>query len=338
MIDFDDIRDDGVTIIAERWFEDTADFWDHVAARCSATSATSSPASRLRRAVVRGAGHDAPARQRRQEFSVPVYSCGGFASLTAVRAIVDRAERRDPPTVFLHLGDFDPSGESIFDSMTEDAAAFLDRDRLLAVSRFIPERVAFTAEQVSDYDLPTAPPKDTDSRSARWSGETCQLEALPPDVLAEIVEQSIEQWMDLDVLVGHRVCEKADRTDYCGAARWRRRSRGRGPNVTEGRTYGLSSGGLAPTSARSRETVPSPGQGVETRVCEWCGSPIEAGRRRHARFCSGRCRRRAWAAAHEQPIIAATCEGCGELLTACRSDARWCSGRCRMRARRSCSA
>lgn len=147
------------------------------------------------------------------EFSVPVYSCGGFASLTAVREIVDRAEGRDRPTVFLHLGDFDPSGESIFDSMSEDAAAFLGRDRLLAVSRFIPERVALTSDQVIDHDLPTAPPKDTDSRSARWSGETCQLEALPPDVLADLVAEAIWQWIDLEVFEGHRLSEQADRTE-----------------------------------------------------------------------------------------------------------------------------
>lgn len=31
IIDFDDIRDDGVTVAAQRWFEDTVDFWDHIA-------------------------------------------------------------------------------------------------------------------------------------------------------------------------------------------------------------------------------------------------------------------------------------------------------------------
>lgn len=214
MIDFDDIRDDGVTIIAQRWFEDPADFWDHTALQMQRYERNKQSGQPYYVEMWCEAQGMMPQLARvANEFSVPVYSCGGFASLTAVRAIVDRAQRRDRPTVFLHLGDFDPSGESIFDSMSDDAAAFLDRDRLMAVSRFIPERVALTADQVTDHDLPTAPPKDTDSRSARWSGETCQLEALPPDVLAEIVEESIEQWMDPDVLVGHRVSEKADRTE-----------------------------------------------------------------------------------------------------------------------------
>ena len=43
--------------------------------------------------------------------------------------------------------------------------------------------------------------EDRDRRSGSWEGEgTCQLETLPPDKLAEIVEQAIERWTDLDAL------------------------------------------------------------------------------------------------------------------------------------------
>ena len=90
---------------------------------------------------------------------------------------------------------------------------------------------------------------------------------------------------------------------------------------------------MTPTLAPGIETVPIPVSGVETRSCEWCGSPITR-RRSHAQFCSARCRRRAWAAAHDMPIISGTCHGCGAQLTGRRADARWCSERCRMRARR----
>jgi hypothetical protein len=43
--------------------------------------------------------------------------------------------RRNVPTVLLHVGDYDPSGESIFDAMTEDAAAFAQSDRVLETSK-----------------------------------------------------------------------------------------------------------------------------------------------------------------------------------------------------------
>jgi hypothetical protein len=47
---------------------------------------------------------------------------------------------------------------------------------------------------VRPHDLPTAPPKATDRRS--FDGETTQAEALPPDVLASIVEDAILDRID----------------------------------------------------------------------------------------------------------------------------------------------
>ena len=145
------------------------------------------------------------------EFSVPVYSAGGFASLTAVRQIVDRALARDVPTVLLHLGDFDPSGESIFEAMLADARAFLEEDRITMIEDITGVRVALTADQVEQHELPTAPPKKTDSRTRRWRGETCQLEALPPDLLAGLVRDAIGARLRADVFRRQVEQEDADR-------------------------------------------------------------------------------------------------------------------------------
>ena len=101
--------------------------------------------------------------------------------------------------------------------MTEDAAAFLAVDRILATSEFMPRRVALTAAQIATYNLPTAPPKSTDSRTAQWVGETCQLEALPPDVLASIVDVAIVEWMDLDIYSEHVDREREERVQMLRA-------------------------------------------------------------------------------------------------------------------------
>ena len=45
--------------------------------------------------------------------------------------------------------------------------------------------------------MPTAPPKETDRRA--FSGETCQAEALAPDVLAATLRVAIEQRIDHDI-------------------------------------------------------------------------------------------------------------------------------------------
>ena len=115
------------------------------------------------------------------------------------------------PTVLLHLGDFDPSGESIFESMLADSRAFLDADRVTMIEDITGVRVALTAGQVEQHELPTAPPKKTDSRTRRWRGETCQLEALPPDLLAGLVRDAIAARLRGDVFERQVGQEEADR-------------------------------------------------------------------------------------------------------------------------------
>src|SRR5205085_1007533 len=55
------------------------------------------------------------------EYGIPVYSTGGFSSVTVTHEIASRAADRNCDTLFLHVGDYDPSGESIFEAMSEDA-------------------------------------------------------------------------------------------------------------------------------------------------------------------------------------------------------------------------
>jgi hypothetical protein len=71
--------------------------------------------------------------------------------------------------------------------------------------------VALTGDQVDEYDLPTAPPKSSDTRSINWVGETCQLEALPPDTLAEVIDEAIREHLDLGLLDEVRDQEQSER-------------------------------------------------------------------------------------------------------------------------------
>ena len=212
LIQFDHIRDDGVVTISMDWFASPADFWDDAGRRARDYRRDRQACQPCRLELwCEGAGMAPQLARVADEFSVPVYSAGGFASLTAVRQIVDRALARDAPTVLLHLGDFDPSGESIFESMLADARAFLDEDRITMIEDIAGVRVALTAGQVEQHELPTAPPKRTDSRTRRWRGETCQLEALPPDLLAGLVRDAIGARLRADVFRRQVEQEDADR-------------------------------------------------------------------------------------------------------------------------------
>lgn len=142
-------------------------------------------------------------------FSVRAYTSGGFDSLTAKKDLADRIVMVEKPAIILHLGDYDPSGVSIFDSVAEDVTAFVEADRLHGQVTVDFHRIALTRDQVVEYDLPTAPPK-VSTHSRNWNGDTCQLEALPPNVIAEILKAALWQHIDPSKFLEDCEAEEAD--------------------------------------------------------------------------------------------------------------------------------
>jgi hypothetical protein len=121
-----------------------------------------------------------------------VYSSGGFDSLTEKYFAAYRIADHSEPTIVLYVGDYDPSGESMLDVIRGDVGAFADE--LGGQVEFC--RLAVTPTQAVEYDLPSAPPNPNDKRSA-WSGnETWQAEALPPDLLIQIVREGVANYFD----------------------------------------------------------------------------------------------------------------------------------------------
>ena len=133
-----------------------------------------------------------------ERYSIKSYSSSGFDSVTAKKQLADRICETGKPAKILHLGDYDPSGEDLFTAAAEDVRAFVLADRLNAMVDVEFIRVALTEGQVEAYRLPTSPAKESDSRSKRWKGETCQLEALAPDQIAALLTAQIDRIVDID--------------------------------------------------------------------------------------------------------------------------------------------
>lgn len=151
-------------------------------------------------------------------FRVGVASSSGFDSLTVKHDLYSDAKERmrdfGQTTTLLHLGDHDPSGVSLFESMAEDFDTFgADEgfDGLIEV-----RRVALTPEQILGVGIATKPDevKPTDSRSKsfieRGLEPAAQLEAIPPDTLSEIVRQAVKDSLDLDILTASREKEQRE--------------------------------------------------------------------------------------------------------------------------------
>lgn len=234
IIDYDDIRDDGIISRGgggSHTIEDEISRWRLSAQNYERNVQDSQPYAIQ---VWCEAGGMVPQLARVCEpYDIPVFSNSGFSSTTAVRQIVADCLWSEPrsPVLFLHLSDCDPSGYSIFQAMVEDVHAFVETDRERAYydadrdadaeehkrppcpctnpaceTRFYFERVALTLEQMEDLDIESSEvsrdPKDTRSASWRKAGLTRyqQLEALAPDAIARLLTDTIERYVDLSVI------------------------------------------------------------------------------------------------------------------------------------------
>jgi hypothetical protein len=155
------------------------------------------------------AGGMVPQLERVAEpYGVAVRSSGGFDSTTVKHQLGRLYGTQSKPVVVLHVGDLDPSGEHICSNLAEDVGAFTSHyGGELSVLR-----IAVTEDQQAAFDLPTAPTKPTDRRSFS-AAFTVQAEALPPDALASIVRNAIEQQLDMAALaqaIDHQQVLRAD--------------------------------------------------------------------------------------------------------------------------------
>lgn len=95
--------------------------------------------------------------------------------------------------VVLHFGDHDPSGID----MTRDAS---DRLALFAGVPVPVIRVALNMDQVEQYAPPPNPAKMTDSRAAdyvaKYGDESWELDALPPDVIENLIARHVARFRD----------------------------------------------------------------------------------------------------------------------------------------------
>lgn len=196
LIDFDAIRDDGFSRSRYQHWRSPESVLAAVKQTAESFFLDRQRAQPIKTVIWCEAGGMVPMLERVAEsYSVPVFSSGGFDSVSAKHAVA--REFLDMGSVHvLHIGDHDPSGVHVSLSLAEDVRAFMRAMRSDACAEFF--RLAVIPEQIEEHGLPTAPKKPTDRR--RFHGETVQAEALPPDVLAGIVKAAILDRIDLDIL------------------------------------------------------------------------------------------------------------------------------------------
>lgn len=136
-------------------------------------------------------------RQITDKFDVHLLAGGGYRSSSALYEAAERFKSVGKPVVILYLGDFDPSGLDIErDIKTRTKKVFgLEVDV---------QRVLLTRQDITDYELLPMPVKSGDTRTSAYVeehgfGEVYELDALPPDVIAEKLEEAIVKNMNMEL-------------------------------------------------------------------------------------------------------------------------------------------
>lgn len=184
------------------------------------------------------------------------YSSESFAWSVA-QSIIEAAERGKDTYVY-QLGDHDPSGVDAWRAFRKTVCGFLMEEhnelrarlaaahpeadfgdpaddghhfgtdstcvfsagRQIATAYF--ERLAVTEAQIYQLDLPTRPTKHTDTRARGFDGGSVEVDAIPPTVLRQIVEEAITGHIDPEALRLTQIAEQSERevlTNMIGEAR-----------------------------------------------------------------------------------------------------------------------
>jgi hypothetical protein len=191
LIDMAAIRDGGGQRVEPTTFRDADDFMQNMR-RWASTFQLDRQEGQPRRLLLlcEAAGMVPQLARVVRDYGLPVISSGGFESVTEKHALALELSQHMERVEVLHIGDHDPSGAHLFLALAEDVEAFgLAYDLDVSFTR-----LAVTREQIAAYGLDTAPAKATDNRA--FEGETCQVEAIAPDDLAEIIQAAIVERLD----------------------------------------------------------------------------------------------------------------------------------------------
>ena len=153
------------------------------------------------------------------QFCIPMTIGRGYCSLRPRYDIEQRfRESGKDKLVLLILSDFDPDGEEIAHSLARSLRDDFD------IEDIEPIKVAITADQVEEFDLPPAmKAKTTSANYKRFADEhgdgVWELEALPPETLQNVLREAIDSVIDTEAFNHEIDQEKADAAKLDGVRR-----------------------------------------------------------------------------------------------------------------------
>jgi hypothetical protein len=138
-------------------------------------------------------------------YDVPLMVERGYASLSFLHSAADYIRRLDVPTYIYHLGDFDPSGVNAAEKIEQTLREMAPNSDI----HF--ERMAVRPWQIEEWELPTRPTKQSDTRSKTFGDVSVELDAIDPGQLRRLVTDAIERHLPKHQLNILKAAEESER-------------------------------------------------------------------------------------------------------------------------------
>ena len=142
-------------------------------------------------------------------YTIPLTSGRGFCSIPPRQQMLERFLKSGKERlVLIVVSDFDPEGESICESFARSMRDDFGVDIVCV-------KAALTYQQTQDLNLPPAlQAKETSSRYAgfveKYGEDVYELEALPPEKLQELVDETVRSVIDVDLFNAELEKERTD--------------------------------------------------------------------------------------------------------------------------------
>ena len=155
------------------------------------------------------------------QWGLKTFVCRGFNSLSGSASAAEqfkRAYQRGKKPVILYLGDHDPSGLCIDQSLMKHLSYFTiipENEFGIPVVKVADRvefvRVAILPWQIEEFRLPTRPVKETDTRAKGWMGGCVEIDTLSGKQIRELLEDEIDNYVDRGAWDRTQAIEKAER-------------------------------------------------------------------------------------------------------------------------------
>ena len=147
-----------------------------------------------------------------KKFDVPLMVARGYASETFLHAAGEYMAQVEKPCYVYHFGDFDPSGQ--------DAARAIEKGlrQHAGGAQIHFDRIAVTQSQIDEWNLPTRPTKQSDSRAKKFGAISVELDAIDPNQLRVLVDEVIARHLPTEKYKTLLEAEKSERKLFKGLA------------------------------------------------------------------------------------------------------------------------